>query len=420
MPLQIRRGTDAERLTMTQPLAAGELLYVTNTQRIYVGDNSTLGGIAVTGYTTEDAQDAAAAMITAGTHAGISFTYNDALNRLDATVDLSTFEGPIVADSLKGSVFAEDSSIMVDAIDEKIYASNGFFGNLTGNVTGNLTGNVTGNSAGTHTGAVIGNVIGNVTGDVRGSIFADNSSLIVDGTTGQIFGDVVGGLYGDVYASDSTRMVDSELVKFTAGDTTISSTGIEYSGVGGTFAIGTNASNDFFFDVFSRDFTLISAGDGTVGGASSFFRQRVAKSSLTSPVALVYNDAYNILQTQVWNGSAWETNVNFVGQVDSNTGDITRPGKLSFAVKAAHSTDIPNQQFGFIGCTFNSRGVLEAPALKSLGYLTTSARNTAHPSPTAGMIVFNAELQKFQGYVTDTGLAAGGASNATPGWVDLN
>jgi hypothetical protein len=137
-------------------------------------------------------------------------------------------------------------------------------------------------------------------------------------------------------------------------------------------------------------------------------------------VALVYDDAYNILQTQVWSGSAWETNVNFVGQVDSNTGDITRPGKLSFAVKAAHSTDIPNQQFGFIGYTFNSRGILEAPALKSLGYLTTSARNTAHPSPTAGMIVFNAELQKFQGYVTDTGLAAGGAPNATPGWVNLN
>jgi hypothetical protein len=110
-----------------------------------------------------------------------------------------------------------------------------------------------------------------------------------------------------------------------------------------------------------------------------------------------------------------------VGQVDADTGgDVTQPGKLVIAVKAADSTDIPNQQFGFISYTFNSRGVLEAPALKSTGYLTTSARNTAHPSPTAGMIVFNAELQKFQGYVTDTGLAAGGAPNTTPGWINLN
>ena len=37
MPLQIRRGTDAERTAMTQPLAAGELIFVTNTNRLYIG-----------------------------------------------------------------------------------------------------------------------------------------------------------------------------------------------------------------------------------------------------------------------------------------------------------------------------------------------------------------------------------------------
>jgi hypothetical protein len=36
------------------------------------------------------------------------------------------------------------------------------------------------------------------------------------------------------------------------------------------------------------------------------------------------------------------------------------------------------------------------------------------------MILFNTQTQKFQGYVDDTGLAGGGASNSTPGWVDLN
>jgi hypothetical protein len=51
MPLQIRRGTEAERLAMTQPLASGELLYVTNEQILYIGDGATLGGIQITGYT---------------------------------------------------------------------------------------------------------------------------------------------------------------------------------------------------------------------------------------------------------------------------------------------------------------------------------------------------------------------------------
>ncbi len=46
MALQIRRGTDAERLGIT-PLA-GELVYCTDTDKVFVGDGSTPGGISVT------------------------------------------------------------------------------------------------------------------------------------------------------------------------------------------------------------------------------------------------------------------------------------------------------------------------------------------------------------------------------------
>jgi hypothetical protein len=45
MSLQIRRGTEAERLTIT-PLTA-ELIYVTDTQLVYVGDGTTVGGVLV-------------------------------------------------------------------------------------------------------------------------------------------------------------------------------------------------------------------------------------------------------------------------------------------------------------------------------------------------------------------------------------
>lgn len=192
MPLQIRRGTNAERLNMTQPLASGELLYVTDDQRLYIGNASSLGGVQITGYTDEDAQDAAAELFTNGTHTGIVFTYNDALNRIDATVDLAAFDGPIVADSLKGSVFADDSSIIVDSIDKIVYAT------LTGNVVGNVTGNLTGDAAGAHTGTfngaasgtfsgtATGTLNGNVVGDVQGSVFADDSTKLIDGVSGDI------------------------------------------------------------------------------------------------------------------------------------------------------------------------------------------------------------------------------------------
>jgi hypothetical protein len=45
MALQIRRGTDAERQLIT-PLQ-GELIFTTDTNRLYVGDGTTLGGVAV-------------------------------------------------------------------------------------------------------------------------------------------------------------------------------------------------------------------------------------------------------------------------------------------------------------------------------------------------------------------------------------
>ena len=46
MPLQIRRGTDAERQGSFTP-AEGELIYTTDTKKLYVGDGITPGGVAI-------------------------------------------------------------------------------------------------------------------------------------------------------------------------------------------------------------------------------------------------------------------------------------------------------------------------------------------------------------------------------------
>jgi hypothetical protein len=56
----------------------------------------------------------------------------------DTVTDTLTFSVNSNLD-IKGSVFGDDSSIIIDAIDNKIYATGGFTGNLTGNVTGNAT-----------------------------------------------------------------------------------------------------------------------------------------------------------------------------------------------------------------------------------------------------------------------------------------
>ena len=45
MSLRLRRGTNSERLTITP--AEGELIYTTDTKKVFVGDSATLGGVDV-------------------------------------------------------------------------------------------------------------------------------------------------------------------------------------------------------------------------------------------------------------------------------------------------------------------------------------------------------------------------------------
>lgn len=110
MPLQIRRGTTAQRLTIT-PLP-GELIYDTTTGQIFVGDGATVGGTTAGGISNEMAEDTAAALFTSGSHSGIEFTYNDASGSIDATVTVAA-TGPFDGD-LTGSVFSDTSTLLVD------------------------------------------------------------------------------------------------------------------------------------------------------------------------------------------------------------------------------------------------------------------------------------------------------------------
>jgi hypothetical protein len=147
MPLQIRRGTTVQRQALSGALAPlpGELIYDTVEQKIYVGDGTTTGGNALTGLSTEDAQDAAAGLFTTGSHSGITFTYNDAAGRIDATVTVAA-TGPFDGD-LTGSVFSDTSTLLVDGVSGRLVgplATSGLADDLdTGSFTINSsTGNV--------------------------------------------------------------------------------------------------------------------------------------------------------------------------------------------------------------------------------------------------------------------------------------
>jgi hypothetical protein len=121
---------------------------------------------------------------------GINLNTNDATDTLTVAVDQNI--------DIIGSVFADDSTLLVDGVDAKIKGTvdtlnvtassilsgagtgiiNNFVTATIGTVNGNLVGNVTGNTTGYHT------------GDVTGSVFADNSTKLVDAVEGLIVGEV--------------------------------------------------------------------------------------------------------------------------------------------------------------------------------------------------------------------------------------
>jgi hypothetical protein len=183
MALQIRRGNTAERLSIT-PLP-GEPIFDTTLNQLFVGDGVTAGGRAptISSLVVEQAIDSVGQALVNGVHKNINFIYGDAqdnLDRIDAEIDLSDYDGEIVASAFRGSVFADDSGIIVDSSNKNITANSITAVSIdvgTINITGSLS-------------------VENVESNLKGSVFADNSTLLIDGLDGSI--NLDGTVKGDI------------------------------------------------------------------------------------------------------------------------------------------------------------------------------------------------------------------------------
>lgn len=235
MSLKLRRGTNAERLTITPE--AGELIYTTDTKQLYAGDGTTPGGTLVSyngslegplggnlvlngnsitgtgtinidgtitstgnittqgnvivqgnitlGSTDQTVPNNDSLVINAEVGSDISPRFDSTYNIGSAEKRWSTVYANNIVGDIEGSVRAQDSSVLVDSV--------------AGVLRGNLEGTVSnpGNTA------VQGNVIGNVAGDLTGSVKSgDGSTFVVengtDGTDAVFRGTFIGQLQGNV------------------------------------------------------------------------------------------------------------------------------------------------------------------------------------------------------------------------------
>ena len=266
MALKIRKGTDAERLTITP--ASGELIYTTDTKQIFVGDGTTAGGVFVgpassealtlggnltlnghdiigTGNINITGTVTATGNINLGNDdtdnvvfggevnsniiPNTTDTYNLGsstkkwsgawINNLTATTINATELSGHLDGSVEGSVYADDSTMLVDGTDGVLRGTH--IGSLTGDVTGNViatdsttlvnastktfTGNLTGNVSGDLSGAVQGTFSGQLLND-EGQVFLDTTS----GDVPTLPANIIGELRGDVIADNSTLLVSGE------------------------------------------------------------------------------------------------------------------------------------------------------------------------------------------------------------------
>ena len=391
MALQVRRGTNAERLGITPAL--GELIFTTDSKRLYVGDGSTAGGLASaglesliadttpqlggnldlngqnitgTGNISIDGSITATGTINLGDDPADNVSILGSLTTsltpvTDSSSDIGstskrwrngyfaglTVDGQLNVGRIMGDLIADDSTVVFDASTGLVAAAQ-LTGTLPAGVipaamTSNITGSLTGNADGAHTGTL--------DGDVSGSVFGDDSTLLVDGVNSTITGTVTGALdttgltINQIYA-DNTRTDVLQIKKYSGTKDAPSEPG-NFARAGLGFSSWDSSTSDYINEavIFSYHQT---AGGGYLG---------------LSPVSTDYTTFFDTAL-----------------ELDGNA------QKMIVAAKKGSTFDGPI-----------------SPAV----YADNTARDTAIPTPTAGMMVFNTTGTKFQGY---TGSA----------WVDLN
>jgi hypothetical protein len=317
MALKIRRGLEIERTAGGGVVfAEGELVYVTDTGALFIGDGLTPGGILVgdanlglisaylgvdtldqqldlnadlnlngkdivgtgniniTGTVTATGSINIGDNVTEDTVTLLAKVNSNITPKEDSQYDLGTTEkrwqnvyatglvvdGQIDAVSIKANTIADNSTVMVD-VD-----TNTFTGNLTGDVTGNVSGNVEGN--------LVGDSEGYHTGDVKGSVFGDDSTQLVDAVAGVLRGDHYGSLYGSVKALNNgftvlnpgTDGLDASFVGDLTGNVSGNVTGdVQGNVVGNTTGFHTG---DIKGSVFGDDsVVLVDAVAGVIPGS---------------------------------------------------------------------------------------------------------------------------------------------------------
>lgn len=351
MALLLRRGTDAERQTIIP--AQGELVYTTDTKELYVGDGSTQGGILVSADVSDDTSpslggdlDLNGNNITGTGNIDIAgtITATGNINLGDGVEDNVIVGGQIASSLIPGST---DSYNLGDslAVWSEVHATSVLAegGNFNGEVA-----------------------VGRLVTD--GDIIRTDSTTLYDSTTDTITAtQFIGDVSGSVFADDSSAvLVDAVRSELSNGTLTLSSSEIRVDGIADEILLVTQFVQSKAYGISDslNDMGFISLA-GTRGTEDS--PEPVEVGDILGSYAISDHVNSKVLVSAV---------------IDEVSGTNSLPGKMLLSV---HDYDGAFTPFA----SLNARGTFEAPTFKATPYANSGARDTAIPTPEAGMVIFN-------------------------------
>jgi hypothetical protein len=424
MSLRIRRGTDTQRTGIV--FDAGELIYTTNTKRLFVGDGVTSGGtdpvkpLAGNGliyndsttkldvslatfssdsltegannkyFTNIRAQDAFGALVANGTFSGVTVQYDSVAHALNITVG-GDYDAVVMDTNPQLGGNLSLNSHNIGGIGNISIA-----GNITANAGGttvNTTITVAVNSGGTSSSSF---TVASGTGILTNATFSSPPSNV----TGQTL--TVTGVVGNVVSftpavSFTPNMILPYSVSFTnvtggggsggtvAGATVSATTVIQspsYTGAASTNTVAVSSSN-----IELSNFYGVNA-DGT-GINAPAVGVNVARGTLVAPVATQAGDALGLFQFRGYYGGQYIPAVTLRAAWDSSSVLTSSYAGGTFLVATGNNTD------GFNTLTFSSKGTLAVSGAVQVGLFATGSYPTA---PSKGMIIFDSTTNHFFGY----------------------
>lgn len=407
MALRIRRGTDAERQTITP--AVGELIYTTDTKLVYVGDGLTVGGTLVSGDVSDDATPQLGGNLDLNGNDIIGTGNIDIDGTITATGNINLGDGAednvIVGGQIASSLTPKQDR-SYDIGSSVARWRNGWYESI--NVDGEIESAIISvdkivsqdstvvydrNSNTISVQRVEASI---VDGDLQGSVFGDDSTLIVDGA-GQ--GRVLAPLHADVVADNGDTIIDSATKDLNVANIVLDSGGTV---TGDRLTVGTTQQLSYKLTAPDSNtwVTYAQYHNDQDSHSLAFVRTR---GSIFAPTTVVDEDRIINIALAPYDGSTYQQGGAITGVARVDGGNLT--------TEWYHSTRNSSGSVVVSMEVASDKIAFTAPP-KMPVFANDTARDAAITAPEAGMIIFNSRddstgVPQFQGY----------DGNA---WVDLH